>query len=257
MSFFYRLVIQYKGTGYSGWQVQRSTDLTIQGQLNKALQKLCKSDKIKSLGSGRTDAGVHALGQVVRVELPLALPTDGLKKGLNGFLPQSIRVITVEECSVDFHPVRSAESKEYLYFFSDNHQNALFSDLITLWPYPMDFHAVHKAIKLFEGEHDFVNYFCVGTDVNSTVRTIFSADFTEVKDHHGPLPPFVENGYCFRFRGSGFLKQMVRLMVGTLWAIGQGKVSESDLTRSLEGPITKKLAAVAPPQGLYLGKVFY
>lgn len=257
--YHYKLVVSYKGTNYYGWQIQKTLKNTIQGTLNRALQSICKSNDIKSLGSGRTDAGVHAIAQVVKVSIPIRLPEIALKKALNSFLPDSIRVKHSEFCEEAFHPVFHAKNKEYIYLFSNETDVGPFSpELITNFKYELDIEIMKKACRLFIGKHDFSNFFCTGTDVKSTIREIFECELIEYDSTK--LDSIWNQGmksYLFRVRGSGFLKQMVRLMVGSLFSIGSNKIDLYDLKDALEDKERGKVGAVAPPQGLYLKEVTY
>lgn len=254
----YKLVVQYKGTAYSGFQIQ-ATDKTIQGELNRSLAILAKTTEVKSIGSGRTDAGVHALGQIVRVEIPVSIPAASLHLAMNSHLPDDIRVLSAESCTSDFHPIYSAKSKEYNYVFSnDLSVSPLVSDLLTHFPQPLNVDAMRAGCKVFCGEHDFLNYQCTGTEIESTVRKIISCDVVryQASGHWGHLIP---QYYVLEVVGNGFLKQMVRLMMGALWNLGLGKISLQDLENSLKenNPLLRRLGPTAPPQGLYLKEVHY
>ena len=253
----FRLTLQYKGTQYLGFQVQ-SIGQTIQGELNRALRVISKSEEVKSIGSGRTDAGVHAHGQIVRIEIPLEIATDSLVRAINSHLPYDIRVIDASCCTTDFHPIYSAHSKEYNYVFSNKKSISPFAhDLITLFPFDLDFELMKKGCQVFCGEHDFVNFQCTGTDVDSTVRKIFSC---ELVHHHsnGHWGHVIDEYYVLRIIGNGFLKQMVRLMMGAIWNLGRGKITLENLKESLKGGVPlKRLGATAPPEGLYLIEVHY
>jgi len=252
----YKLTLQYKGSNYSGFQVQIK-DRTIQGELNNALKILAKSEDIKSIGSGRTDAGVHALGQVVKVEIPVDIPEMGLLKGLNSHLPHDIRVIKSEKTTEQFHPIYSAHSKEYNYVFSTKEMITPFADeLVTHFPFELDIEQMKKGCQIFCGEHDFINYQCTGTDVETTVRKILEC---ELQHFHGEghFKELLDDYYVLRVVGTGFLKQMVRLMMGALWSLGRGKITLEELEKSLKMPLERRLGATAPPQGLYLKEVHY
>lgn len=252
----YKAKIQYLGTSYCGWQIQPS-DKTVQGSLNKALRQINKGQEVITLGSGRTDSGVHALGQVVKISMDLLIGPLELTKALNSLLPEDIRVIEIELASEDFHPIQNAEWKEYLYFFSMNKDLSVFhKPFVANAPSNLDFNKMKTASKLFIGEHDFKDFQCVGTEVNSTIRSIFSCELEPYTDDWG-LFPKEESIYMLSVKGSGFLKQMVRLIVGSLWAVGQGKVSLETLEGSLLSPAGEKLGIVAPANGLYLKEVFY
>lgn len=240
-----------------GFQVQ-SIGRTIQGELNQALKILSKSDEVKSIGSGRTDAGVHAHGQVVRIEIPVDIPPASLIRAINSHLPFDIRVIEAAYCTLDFHPIFSASSKEYNYVFSNKKSISPFAhDLITLFPFELDIELMKKGCQLFCGQHDFINFQCTGTDVDSTIRKIFSCELV----HHrssGHWGHVIDEYYVFRIVGNGFLKQMVRLAMGAIWNLGRGKITLENLEESLKGgPLLKRLGATAPPQGLYLIEVHY
>tara|TARA_Y100000590_G_scaffold470726_3_gene668782 strand:- start:69208 stop:69978 length:771 start_codon:yes stop_codon:yes gene_type:complete len=252
----YKLIIQYKGTAYQGWQIQPQGK-TVQGEVNKALAKISKCEDLKTIGSGRTDSGVHALGQTVKATISLEIGNDELKRGLNSLLPDDIKILAVERANESFHPIGDSEWKEYIYLFSTNRETSLFhSDFLSIYPYQLDIERMKKACELFVGRHDFADFQCVGTEVNSTTREIFECELVEFKSDWGIFPPS-EDVFSLRVKGDGFLKQMVRLMVGTLWNIGLSKTHLEELESSLAAPTGIKLGAVAPAQGLYLNKVFY
>ena len=252
----YRITVQYKGTHYSGFQVQ-ATDKTIQGEINKALKILSKSDDIKSVGSGRTDAGVHALAQVMRVEIPVDIPVGSLARALNSNLPEDIRVLDAVVVGSDFHPIYSAKSKEYNYVFTMEEVISPFArELMTHFPFQLDIELMKKGCQVFCGEHDFINYQCVGTEIESTVRKIISCELVrfESEGHWGNL---ASEYYVLKVVGNGFLKQMVRLLMGALISLGKGKITLADLEESLKTPLKNRLGPTAPPQGLYLKEVHY
>lgn len=252
----YKLTLQYKGTNYLGFQVQPA-GLTIQGELNNALKILSKIDEVKSIGSGRTDAGVHALAQVVRIEIPVDIPEQNLVRAINSHLPEDIRVVSAEKTTKDFHPIFSARSKEYNYVFSNNENKSPFvRDLVTYIPFEMDIELMREGCKLFCGEHDFVNFQCTGTDVETSIRTILSCDILHFKAN-GHFGHFLDDYYVLKIIGNGFLKQMVRLIMGALWSLGRGKITLKQLENSLKMPLDSRLGPTAPPQGLYLKEVHY
>ncbi len=256
MIHYYRLIIQYKGTRYLGWQVQpESAGQTVQGELNKALAIVSKQEDVKSLGSGRTDAGVHALGQVAKVAIHLSIAPESLIKALNGNLPDDIRVIHAELSEESFLPTIAAKSKEYHYRFTSNRTATAFqNDLIVNNPFDVDLEKMREACKILIGVHDFTNFYCEGTEVSSNIREIFECDIQEIpQGDWGMLP----SHYVFKIVGSGFLKQMVRLLMGAIWNIGRGKISLETFKASLSSNKTEKLGPTAPPEGLYLVRVNY
>ncbi|MCP4914110.1 MAG: tRNA pseudouridine(38-40) synthase TruA [Oligoflexia bacterium] len=252
----YRAVISYKGTDYFGWQVQPD-QITIQGELNNALSKICKCElnEIKTLGSGRTDAGVHALGQVVKIEIPLNLPAEGLMNALNSFLSKNIRVREVTPSTSEFHPTMDAKDKTYHYYFTygDDLRSPFSNDIVAHFKGEVDLDLLKKACKFFEGTHDFQNFRTVGTDVKTTERTIHEITLTECVDNKITS----EQIYCLSFKGSGFLKQMVRLLVGTIISYGQQRITEAQIKQYLSESKEDKLAPVAPAEGLFLMNVNY
>lgn len=255
---FYKIILSYKGTNYFGWQVQQESQITIQGELNKALAVITKSSEVSSVGSGRTDAGVHALNQVCRVEIPLDIPPDALVRALNANLPKDIRIKSAVNCDKDFHPIFSAKEKEYIYLFTNiKNESAFQRDLLTNINWDLDFEKMKKACSLFVGEHDFQNFYCLGTDISSTKRQIYSCELV-ARQNNQVFHEIYGDYWQFSIRGSGFLKQMVRLIIGSLWELGKGNISEEDLKKYLSGTkYQNKIGPVAPPQGLYLSQVFY
>lgn len=251
----YKLVLEYKGTRYLGWQVQpESAGRTVQGELNRALKMISKSDSVKSLGAGRTDAGVHALGQVAKVGIPLEIAPINLVRALNGNLPDDIRILSAEVSDLEFFPTVHAESKEYHYRFTCNRTSTAFqNDFITNHPFDLDLEKMREACKVLIGKHDFTNFYCEGTEVASNVREIYECEILEIAQGDWMLP----SHYVFRIVGSGFLKQMVRLLMGALWNIGRGKISIEDLKVALGPQKVQRLGPVAPPNGLYMVCVNY
>lgn len=259
---FYKAIIQYKGTAYHGWQIQNS-EKTIQGEINFALKKITKDEEVKTIGSGRTDAGVHAFNQVCKIETKLSINPENFLKALNSNLPEDIRVINIERCDEKFHPIFSAVEKEYLYIFTNKrNQNPFEREFMVNVDWDLDFIKMKKACDLLIGEKDFCNFFCVGTDTQTTVRKIFNCSLENIetiKNQNNVIGQFFTNDiYIFKISGNGFLKQMVRLLMGAIWEVGRQKVTLEEFGLYLQGvKKDKKLAAVAPPHGLYLNKVTY
>lgn len=283
----YRCVVQYKGTEYQGWQIQRRSESegrhdfrerkSVQGEINMALAKLCQDPEIHTIGASRTDAGVHALGQVFKATLPIEVPVTALTKGLNSLLPKDIRVIKAEPCTPDFNPRFQAQWKEYFYVFSISEESLaspFTRDLVAYYPFRpefIDWEKMEVAAKMFQGNHNFINFYCEGSEVRSHQREIFLCKLGRIKNETDFFPNIdtstqnfftmiLPEYYVLRVIGSGFMKQMIRLMVGTIWNIGRGKTSLSELAQALEGVRPKsasKLGIVAPPMGLYLKEVSY
>lgn len=256
--FYYKLCCSYQGTFYSGLQIQNQGEKTIQGELHKVLEKIVHSDNFRTLSSGRTDAGVHALNQIFKVSLPIEIEPDSFKKALNSLLPWDIIIKSVERSSKEFHPIGDSDWKEYVYLFSGEKKlPPHMYPFIGESPRKLDFELMSQGLNLFLGEHDFKNYRCVGTNVKSTIRTIMEVSLIKSPKSFNFLNNEDGNFHMIKIKGNGFLKQMVRLMVGTIWAVGNKKVSLDQLEHSLKGIDEIKLGATAPAKGLYLNQVFY
>lgn len=256
MAQYYRLTIQYKGTRYCGWQVQPTqAGATVQGSLNHALAVVAKSREVRSLGAGRTDAGVHALGQVAKVSIPLEINPLNLIRALNVNLPDDIRVVAAETSDEAFMPTVHAKSKEYQYRFTcERGFTAFQNDFIVNHPFELDLELMRKGCNVLVGEHDFCNFYTEGTEVSSTVREILECEIYEVLQGEWSMLP---RHYVFRVVGTGFLKQMVRLLMGAIWNLGRNKITLLDLEKALLPYKSPRLGPVAPPHGLYMIRVNY
>ena len=255
---YYKLIVSYKGTRFYGWQKQKGRRPTIQNHLEECLFKIYQSRDVGTLASGRTDAGVHALGQVVRLVAPKQLPCNALKKALNSLLSPDVRIREVIPSDSSFHPIRDAVWKEYCYLFSleKREKYHFFHEMVANIRCDQDGEKMEQAAKIFEGMHNFCNYCTTGGSSKTTWKRIYESSigpaeilFPLIKS---PLPIYV-----FKVRGEGFLRQMVRLMMGAIVEVGKGRVSLEDIGNSLKYPREDKIGAVAPPQGLYLREVFY
>lgn len=221
--------------------------LTIQGCLEDALGKL-DDGRVAVAGSGRTDAGVHALGQVASCSVRHPIPGDGLLKALNRLLPRSIRVTEIVEAPAGFHARRAASAKTYEYRM---HRAAIcppFEARYTYWhPYPLDEDAMRAAAARFAGERDFRSFASEsGNTPASTVRTVFSSTLERSGDQ-----------LIYRVRGSGFLYRMVRNFVGTLLEAGRGNVAPAEVQRILDARDRRAAGPTAPACGLFLASVEY
>lgn len=250
----YKLIIEFMGTNYFGWQIQKESSKTVQGTLESALEKVFKM-RLKTVGSGRTDAKVHSLDHHVVFEAPFDIPFQNLKAALNSHLPNNIRVKDVEGASTELNITRDAKSREYRYLFTNNAEaNAFQPDLMANVSYELDFPEMKNALKCFIGTHDFADFHTLGSNPNTTMRTIFEAELFEVKTNtHGIFP----DHYCIRIVGNGFLKQMVRLIVSSVWKVGRGKLTCAEIEASLKTPTGKHLAPVATGVGLYKYRTKY
>jgi tRNA pseudouridine38-40 synthase len=243
-----RIDVAYDGTDFHGWQVQPSL-LTIQGELERVLSEI-EGSAVAVHGSGRTDAGVHALAQVAAFDLENRIPVDNLRRAMNRLLPRSIRVLSAEEAPCEFHPRFAARAKTYQYRIWREEICPPFDRLYVLHhPYPLDESAMTDAARVFEGEHDFTAF--AATDESdeegrSKVRTVYSSSLRR----DGPR-------LIFDVRGSGFLKHMVRNMVGVLLEAGKGNLTHDDVCRRLEPGCGIPPGPRAPARGLFLISVEY
>lgn len=249
-----RLVLAYNGSAWQGWQLQKAPAPTIQGALEQAIFKLT-GENCRVFGAGRTDSGVHALGQTAHVDVPERL--WDWRRRLAAVLPPDISVLEAREVDQGFHARKSAVAKTYFYNFW---RESAFIDprhAPFAWSCgPLDLHAMREAANVFLGEHDFSSFQNSGTPVKSTIRVVHTIRITEAPAD-GFLPchlPLARFEVC----GNGFLKQMVRNMAGFLAAAGNGKASARELENILAARSRKALPTpTAPPHGLFLAKVHY
>src|SRR5687767_146672 len=217
-----KLTLAYDGTEFHGWQVQPSLS-TVQGTLQEALGKLFNHE-VKVTGSGRTDAGVHAHGQVANVETLRSIDTDAVLRGVNALLPQEIRVWQVEEVDPEFHARRSARSKTYEYHIWRQYIVSPFHcRYVYAFPYEINTDAMDAASRMIVGTHDFTSFCATSSPVEDRVRTIFESEWRRGTEE-----------WTFAIRGSGFLQYMVRTIVGTLLYVGTGKLQAEDIRSILE-----------------------
>lgn len=251
--FHYRVKISYKGTHYRGWQAQskleaESGPASVQGTIHQVLRKICNYQECKIAGTSRTDAGVHASGQLGKVSLPSAVAADKLMQGMNSLLPADIRILSCQPCEEGFNPKTCATHKEYRYYFSSAEvANPVLCDLVAHVPGPLDWERMQEAAKLFVGEHDFYNFYRHNSAAATTVRRVLSCQLYESK-----LEPFAESIGVIEVRGEGFLKQMVRYIAGALFAVGRGSVTLPLLQSYLEHHKEEKLCPKAKAHGLHL-----
>jgi len=258
-----KLMLAYDGAEFAGWQVQPEVP-TIQGTLASAIGRLT-GEKVLPQGSGRTDAGVHALAQVATVSLQSPIPVENLARALNGILPAAIRVLKAVEVPAEFHARRSARAKTYHYRMCRAEVCPPFlSRYVWHYPYPLNEAAMQQAAALVVGEHDFTSFAAVDpeTDKNgnpierwitwkkqeerSNVREIFSSSWERKDDE-----------FVYLVRGSGFLHHMVRNLVGTFLLVGKQTLAPADVTRILLARDRSAAGSTAPASGLYLVEVQY
>ena len=244
----YKIILSYDGTLYAGWQVQKNAQC-IQPIVQNALETICRHP-IDLTGAGRTDAGVHALGQTAHYSIDNTIPLPRLHKSVNALLPADIQVRSIEEVSDDFHARYSAKGKIYHYHLHlDKYPDPFKRRYAAHVSYPVDLALLQKACTYFEGTHDFTSFAHraqQGSAAQDAVRTIYRLNLVEEP-----------GGIRLEFEGNGFLYKMVRNIVGTLLDIAAGKISLEEIPEIIAAKDRSKAGKTAPPQGLFLVHVDY
>ena len=240
-----KLIISYDGTRYGGWQLQKNAP-SIQGELENVLKTLT-GKRIVVQSAGRTDAGVHALGQTAHFDYSGSIPPQKLPFVFNSMLPKDIRVTGAWEVSDDFHARYDAKGKRYIYtIYNSPHSSALLYNRTMHVPQALEFQKMRAAAQYIIGTHDFKAFCAAGSYVKSTVRTVSRLEIAEEL----PLIRII-------IEGNGFLYNMVRAMVGTCVYASEGKLSPDDIPGLLEGRNRTDAGPTAPPQGLYMTNLWY
>ena len=242
----FKVTLQYEGTRYQGWQKQESTDNTIQGKLEALLSKMAGT-KVEIQGSGRTDAGVHAAGQVANFHLDTDQSPSQIMDYMNFYLPEDIAVISIEEVPERFHSRLNAKGKTYLYRVINSPVPHIF-DRKYAWTVEekLDVDAMRKAAAFLEGTHDYKAFTSLKKSKKSTVRTVERILIEEVEDE-----------IRFTFNGDGFLYHMVRIMMGTLIEVGLHKKKPEEITGIFEKGLRENAGELVPAKGLNLLEVRY
>ena len=242
----YKITVSYDGTRYKGWQIQTNTDATIQGKLSMVLENL-SGHPVDVIGSGRTDAGVHALGQVANFHLEDEFKKERIIEYLNRYLPGDIAVTDISQVDDRFHSRYNALQKTYSYRIRTNPIADVFERRFEYhYGKPLDTDKMEEAAHLLTGTHDFAS-FCGNKHMKkSTVRTIFEISFQKNKD-----------GFTILYTGNGFLQGMVRILTGTLIEIGNGQRDMKCISILFQEKNRALAGFMAPPQGLRLEQVVY
>ncbi len=241
-----RLLLQYEGTRYQGWQRQQSTENTIQGRLEQLLGRMC-GERVELHGSGRTDAGVHARGQVANFHTECTMATEEMRAYINRYLPEDIAVLEVSEAAPRFHSRLNARGKHYEYLVLNRDVPDVFYRRYALEvPGRLDVEAMRRAAVYLLGEHDFKSFTSAKKGKKSTVRRIDEIRITR----EGSL-------LRFSFKGSGFLHHMVRILMGTLLEVGAGEREPDSMTDLLLSGDRAQAGALVPAKGLTLVEVFF
>lgn len=262
--YYYQTKIQYDGTGYCGFQWQKDIP-TIQNEFNLAIKKTIEG-KFTTMGASRTDTGVHAMEQIVKISSHNAIDCDMFLKAVNSYLPSQIYCDEISPCSGDFRPASDPLSKEYHYFFTN--QKIIGENdtrYIANISQNIDIDLMMKTLETIIGTHDFKNFCSAGSNVKSTVREIYSSSLQLVKtesifqesiifkNNNNPI-----ECYQIKINGNGFLKQMIRHLVSALWTVGTKRISINEFNDYLKSVDNKKkLWKAAPACGLFLYKIIY
>lgn len=242
----YKCIIAYDGTRFSGYQVQPNKR-TVQSDFEAVLSKMHKGENVKVSASGRTDAGVHAKGQVIHFNSPMPISEDKWELALNSLLPDDISVLKVEKAGETFHARFDASGKEYRYFlYLSKKRDPFQRNFAYHFPYPLDIAVMKEASQYLLGTHDFSSFCSAKTEVEDKVRTIEAIEILQEGER-----------LSFRFVGNGFLYNMVRILVGTLLEVGSGARNPSEILDILEKKDRRFAGKTAPAHGLYLWKVHY
>ena len=241
-----KLTIEYDGKDFNGWQKQPNK-LNIQGEIEKAIKQIT-GEEVDLTASGRTDAGVHALGQVANFKTNSELPIEKFPIALNANLKKSIVIKSAEEIEERFHSRLTCKRKTYRYVINNSkYGTAIYRNLETHIPMKLDIQKMQQAVKYFEGEHDFKAFKASGTSSKSSVRTIYKAEVIDA----GNERIYIE------LTGNGFLYNMVRIIAGTLVDVGLGKIEPEDIKEIIKSQKRENAGKTLPPQGLYLVEVEY
>lgn len=249
------MILQYEGTRYQGWQKQESTDNTIQGKLEMLLSKMAGT-KVEIHGSGRTDAGVHAIGQVANFHIDTKMTPEEIMQYINTYLPEDIAVIAIEEVSERFHSRLNAKGKTYCYRVQNSRIPHVFDRrYVHVVEQKLDVAAMKRAAAYLEGTHDFKAFTSNKRSKKSTVRTI---DRIEIERVSSPLMPGEkQDEICFTYSGNGFLYHMVRILTGTLLEVGLHLRKPEDMAEILRSGLRENAGELVPAKGLTLMEVRY
>ena len=241
-----KLTIEYDGKEFNGWQKQPNK-LNIQGNIEQAIKDIT-GEEVNLMASGRTDAGVHALGQVANFKTNSNIPVEKIAIALNTNLKKSIRIISAEEVDERFHSRLTCKKKTYRYIINNSEfPSAIYRNLETYIPNKLNIEKMQQAAEYFEGEHDFKSFRASGTSSKSSVRVIYKAKVIKMP----------QNRIYIELTGNGFLYNMVRIIAGTLVDVGIEKIEPEDVKMIIESKNRERAGKTLPPQGLYLVNVEY
>ena len=261
--YHHRLVISYKGTSYFGWQDIGTSEQkpTVEASIHQVLKKICKYKSCTISAASRTDAGVHAQGQVIKISIALAIESGKLLLGMNSLLPGDIRILQCEPCAAEFNSNKDSKSKEYHYYFCTNTiYNPVLNDIVAHIPSnnkasatgSFDIELMQRACELFIGEHDFYSFAKRDASMSSTFRTILSCEILQAQPS-----TFGNEIYYIKIIGKGFLRHMIRYITGALFALGRNQLRLSDISEALVKHKEGKISSRAKSRGLHLIQISY
>ena len=240
-----KLRLQYDGTAYHGWQIQKN-GVTVQETVKNAIEKIT-GENVTLVGCGRTDTGVHAENYICNFHTHSSVPAEKFPYALNSILPDDIVCFGAEEADEDFHASRNAVKKRYVYrILNREFPDAVLCRYAWHYKYALDTQKMKKAAKAFIGEHDFIGFASSGFSVKTTVREIYSLDVSREGDV-----------ITVDITGNGFLYNMVRIITGTLVAVGNGRIDANDISDIINSKDRRRAGITAPPEGLCLKEVYY
>jgi tRNA pseudouridine38-40 synthase len=261
--YHYKVVIAYKGSHYFGWQDlgDGGKKPTVQFAITQVLQKICKFTDCKVSAASRTDAGVHARGQVAKLSTGTDIPAEKLQLGMNSLLPDDIRIMACTHCLPEFNASQDSVSKIYRYYFSlDKVSTPLLNDMVAHVVLCDDLQsdktqrleAMRQACEYFVGEYDFYSYSVNNKQVKSTVRQVLRFDLRRAN-----FSDMSDNTHYFEIEGTGFLRQMIRYVIGALFELARGKIVVAEIQAALHQHNEHKLSAKAKARGLHLIHIDY
>ncbi|MDA8089817.1 MAG: tRNA pseudouridine(38-40) synthase TruA [Nitrospiraceae bacterium] len=257
-----RLTLEYDGTRYAGWQSQKARPgvRTIQEELEDKIKRLLKSEEASLICAGRTDAGVHALGQVAafRAHAGFSLTSDVIKKAINSMVPEDIRVLEAADCPHDFHPRHDALKKTYFYILALTPYPPVFIRRYA-WeiPWRLDIEAMRAASALMIGKRDFSSFRASGCGSKTPVKEIFSIEITPLEEIGFLTSGFKGDYLRISITADAFLRHMCRNIVGTLVLVGRGKIKPDEIGPVIESRDRRLAGPTAPARGLFLERVYY
>lgn len=251
-----RLLLEYDGTAYHGWQLQKA-HTTIQSILEEKIREITgKQSRIT--GASRTDAGVHALGQVATFRTESRLDAATIRRALNAVLPQDIRVLEASEVDASFHPRNDALRKRYFYIITNRHESSVFLYRHAwLVPQKLSVQSMKEAAQVLVGQYDFSAFMGTGSDIRDPIREMYVLDIEQLERIDFMTAHLKGNFLKITMEADGFLRHMVRNIVGTLVEMGRGRILSLKMKEILESRDRRKAGQTAPAQGLFLERIYY